>query len=119
MSESAVKAYEEKAKTGLLFGDRDLSNLYDGLRNALSSLGVTGNDASKLGITSSYTDGLTTISLDESALRAALTENPDKVKDLFTKSTSTGDSSDGLMQSLKTVNVSVKKLSALDLESFT
>ena len=103
MSESAIKAYEEKAKTGLLFADRDLSSLYDGLRNALSQLGVSGNDATKLGITASYSDGLTTISLDESALRNALNSNPDKVKDLFTKSKSNGSSSDGLMQGIKNV----------------
>ena len=103
MSESAIKAYEEKAKTGLLFADRDLSNLYEGLRSALSELGVSGNDGSKIGITTSYSNGLTTIALDESALRTALTENPDKVRELFTKSKSNGSSSDGLMQGIKTV----------------
>lgn len=103
MSESAVKSYEEKAKTGLLFGDRDLSSLYEGLRNALSQLGVSGNDINKIGITTSYENGLTTIALDESTLRTVLAEDPDKVKDLFTKSKNSGATSDGLMQSLKTV----------------
>ncbi len=103
MSESAIKAYEEKAKTGLLFADRDLASLYEGLRSALSELGISGNDGTKLGITSAYSNGLTTISLDENALRSALAADPDKVKDLFTRSKSSGSSSDGMMQKLKNV----------------
>ena len=102
MSESAIKNYEEKAKTGLLFGDRDLSGLYTGLTNALNMLGVSGNDAQKLGLTTSYSDGTTTLALDESALRASLASDPDKVAEIFTRSTKNGASSDGLMQSLKT-----------------
>lgn len=102
MSESAIKSYEEKAKTGLLFGDRDLSGLYTGLTNALNMLGVSGNDAQKLGITTSYSDGTTTLALDESALRASLASDPDKVAEIFTRSTKNGASTDGLMQSLKT-----------------
>lgn len=103
MSESAIKAYEEKAKTGLLFADRDLASLYEGLRSALSDLGISGNDGKKLGITSAYSNGLTTISLDESALRNALASDPDKVKDLFTRSKNSGSSSDGIMQKMKNV----------------
>lgn len=102
MSESAIKNYEEKAKTGLLFGDRDLSGLYTGLTNALNMLGVSGNDAQKLGLTTSYSDGTTTLALDESALRESLASDPDKVAEIFTRSTKNGASSDGLMQSLKT-----------------
>ena len=41
MSESAIKAYEEKAKTGILFADRDLASLYDGMTRALGVLGKT------------------------------------------------------------------------------
>lgn len=102
MSESAIKSYEEKAKTGLLFADRDLSNLYTGLTNALNMLGVSGNDAQKLGITTSYSDGTTTLALDENALRESLASDPDKVAEIFTRSTKNGASTDGLMQSLKT-----------------
>ncbi len=101
MSESAIKAYEEKAKTGILFADRDLASLYDGMTRALGVLGKTGNDMNKLGLTISYADGATTMELDESKLREALENDPEKVKDIFTRSTSDGASSDGLMQGLK------------------
>ena len=45
---------------------------------------------------------MTTISLDETALRSALEADPDKVRDAFTKTIEGGSSSNGLMQSLKT-----------------
>ncbi len=101
MSESEIKNYEEKAKTGILFADRELSSLYTGLRDALGALGVTGNDASNLGITTSFEGGHTIIALDESKFRTALEQDPEKVKDIFTRSKANGASSDGLMQGLK------------------
>ncbi len=98
MSESAIKSYEEKAKTGLLFADRDLSNLYTRLTNAVQSVGL---ELSSIGISTTYDDGLTTLSLNESKLRSALETDPDKVRDVFTKSKETGASSNGLMTALK------------------
>ena len=99
MSESAIKSYEEKAKTGLLFADRDLSNLYTRLTNAVQSVGA---DLESIGISVAYDNGLTTLSLNESKLRSTLETDPDKVRDTFTKSKSSGASTDGLMQALKT-----------------
>lgn len=98
MSESAIKSYEEKAKTGLLFADRDLSNLYTRLTNAVQSVGL---ELSSIGISTTYDNGLTTLSLNESKLRSALETDPDKVRDVFTKSKETGASSNGLMTALK------------------
>ena len=96
MTESEIKAYEEKAKTGILFMDRDLSSLYSALRSAVSPGGSDGSFLRSIGIKTSYEDGLTTLSLDESALREALEQNPDQVKDAFTKSKENGAASDGL-----------------------
>ena len=42
MTESEIKAYEEKAKTGILFMDRDLSSLYSALRSAVAPGGSAG-----------------------------------------------------------------------------
>ena len=56
-----------------------------------------------IGIKTSYEDGLTTLSLDENALREALEQNPDQVKDAFTKSKENGAASDGLMASIQKV----------------
>jgi len=101
MSESSIKAYEEKAKQGLLFADRDLSALYSQLTSAISMSGKDGADLKAIGITSNYSNGLTTLSLNENKLRAALETDPDKVRDVFSKSMDSGSSTNGLMQALK------------------
>lgn len=103
MTESEIKAYEEKAKTGILFMDRDLSSLYSALRSAVAPGGSDGAFLRSIGIKTSYEDGLTTLSLDENALREALEQNPDQVKDAFTKSKENGAASDGLMASIQKV----------------
>ncbi|MDU6200733.1 MAG: flagellar filament capping protein FliD [Flavonifractor plautii] len=103
MTESEIKAYEEKAKTGILFMDRDLSSLYSALRSAVAPGGSDGSFLRSIGIKTSYEDGLTTLSLDENALREALEQNPDQVKDAFTKSKENGAASDGLMASIQKV----------------
>lgn len=103
MTESEIKAYEEKAKTGILFMDRDLSSLYSALRSAVAPGGSDGSFLRSIGIKTSYEDGLTTLSLDENALREALEQNPDQVKDAFTKSKENGAASNGLMASIQKV----------------
>lgn len=103
MTESEIKAYEEKAKTGILFMDRDLSSLYSALRSAVAPGGSDGSFLRSIGIKTSYEDGLTTLSLDENALREALEQNPDQVKDAFTRSKENGAASDGLMASIQKV----------------
>lgn len=96
MSETSIKNHEDKAKAGLLFADNDLRTLYTSLTNALSTKGL-----SDIGITQSYSDGLTTLSLDEEKLRTALESDPDKVASVFTRTDETSPDGDGLMQALK------------------
>lgn len=101
MTDSAIEAYEKKAKTGLLMGDTDLTSLYSKLRSAITPTGTDGTTLRSMGITTNYSDGLTTLDLDEDDLRTMLESNPDTVKDAFTKSTDSGASTNGLMQNLK------------------
>ena len=103
LSDSEIEAYEEKAKTGILFMDSDLSSLYSALRSAVTPGGSDGAVLRSIGINTSYSDGLTTITLDEQALRQALETNPDQVRDAFTKSQENGAATDGLMASIQTV----------------
>ena len=104
MSESAIQRYEEKAKQGLLFGDSNLRNLYERMRNAFAPSGADSAVLSKIGITVGYdsTDGASYISLDEKKLREALDSDPDAVADAFTKSKTGGAETDGIMQTMKT-----------------
>ena len=103
MSEGAIKEYEEQAKTGILFMDSDISSLYNALRGAITPSGSDGSFLRSIGISTSYSDGLTTLTLDEDALRQALATNPDQVRDAFTKSEEGGAATDGLMASIQKV----------------
>lgn len=105
MTESQIKAYEEKAKTGLLFGDTDLSGLHNSLRSAITPSGEVRGAMTAIGLTTKYENGITTLSLDEDKFRAALEKNADAVQKVFTASKENGDSYDGLMARMKgTVN---------------
>ena len=101
MSESAIKDWEEKAKAGILFGDRDLSSLYSRLTSAVSMYGQDGADLKAAGITVSYSEGLSTLSFDEKTLRETLDSDPDRVRDIFTKSKDSGAATNGLMAAIK------------------
>ena len=101
MSETAIKNYEEKAKEGLLFGDQDLSAMYDQLVRALTPGGADGAALRNMGIGTGYAQGLTTIELDETKLREALASNPDGVRDAFSKTAGNGSSTNGIMANLQ------------------
>lgn len=101
MSETQIKEYEEKAKTGLLFGDTDLSGLHNSLRNAITPSGDLRKAMSEIGLTVKYEGGITTLSLDENKFRAALDKDIDGVQKVFTASQENGDSYDGLMARTK------------------
>lgn len=101
MSESAIKNWNEKAKQGVLFGDRDLASLYQRMTSAVSMTGEHGAALREAGITVNYSNGLTTLEFNEDKFRAALNNDPDKVRDAFTSSVESGAKSNGLMQALK------------------
>lgn len=102
MTETEIENYEEKAKQGILYMDSDLSSLYNSLRSVL-----TGNSGllKSVGLSTEYSDGKTTLKLDETALRQAIAEDPEAVKDAFVSSKENGAATDGLMaQMYKVVN---------------
>ena len=101
MSETAIKNWTEKAKQGILFGDRDLANLYQRMTSAISLTGENGAALRSAGITVNYANGLSTLEFNETQFRAALDKDPDAVRNAFTASTEAGAKSDGLMQALK------------------
>lgn len=103
LTDSEIEAYEEKAKTGILFMDRDLSSLYSELRSAVTAGGMDSAYLRSIGIETSYEDGLTTITLDEAKLKTALETDLDGVCDAFTRSKENGAASDGLMASIQKV----------------
>lgn len=98
MSESAIERYEEKAKQGILFGDRNLSALYTKMNQAFSFTNKEDVDTLKdMGISIGFniSDGTQSVQIDEDKLRAMLDSDPDRVAELFTKT-------DGIMDRMKT-----------------
>ncbi len=114
MSESAIEAYEEKAKQGILFGETELSSLHSALRNAITGISMDMNASSaesaefsrmlqKIGLSTKYSSGLTTLELDTEKLRKTIEEDPDAVRDAFVQTKENGASTDGLMQRIQKV----------------
>lgn len=94
MSESEIKAWEEKARSGMLRRDSTLQEAVNAMRNNIASpvSGVQGkyNSLSAIGITSGdYTEN-GKLYLDETKLKKALEQDPEIVNKLFS---ATGDTS--------------------------
>ena len=99
MSDEAIKNYEEKAKQGLLFADSDLSALHTELVNAFGSY-----DLSKIGITTEFANGKTTLALDEKKLREAVETDIDTVKNVLNREAKDGDQGGAMVALKKTVD---------------
>ncbi|MDE7260883.1 MAG: flagellar filament capping protein FliD [Oscillospiraceae bacterium] len=97
MSESAIERYEAKAKQGILFGDRDLSNLYTKMSQVFTFNNTKDVDTLRemgIELTYSISEGTQTLKIDEDKLRAMLDSDPDRVSDIFTRR-------DGIMDRMK------------------
>ena len=96
MTEDQIKAWEEKAKAGMLFNDSDLRSFTSSIRFLFSGDSNTIQTLSDMGITtsSSYADH-GKITFDETKFRAALEADPQSVSDVFTRTESTTVDSNG------------------------
>ena len=99
MSEESIKNWEKKAKEGILYGDTTLRDLGADVEGVFLKFLNSGADFEKLkeiGIT--YSDDMRdggTLVFDESAFRAAMEKDPEKVGQIFTGG---GDIKKGLSQ---------------------
>ncbi|MBR1752403.1 MAG: flagellar filament capping protein FliD [Ruminococcus sp.] len=86
MSESEIKKWEEKSKTGLLSGDADINNFLNSMRKTLYSKADNGFSLTMFGIDSSSDwKDYGKLEIDEDKLKAALEEHGDDVVSTFTK----------------------------------
>jgi flagellar hook-associated protein 2 len=94
MNETEIKLWEDKAKSGLMRNDRNLSGLLLDMRRMLyDPVAGLGKSVASVGLrTGSYLEK-GRIVLDEATLRQALTNNPEEVAQLFTR---TGPSTDAI-----------------------
>jgi flagellar hook-associated protein 2 len=105
MSDSEVESWTKKAKTGLLRNDDTLESFLSNMRGAL----YTKSSSSSLAL---YDIGIATydktgkLEIDESALRNALSSDPEGVANLFT------DKTDGLAKKLMQAMDDTAKLSS-------
>jgi len=85
MSDKEIEEWNKKAKTGLLYQDKDLDSFLASMRSALNLRTTDGFSLKNLGIKESdnWRDN-GKLELDADALKAALEENPDKVSEFFT-----------------------------------
>lgn len=101
MTESEITAWEEKANSGLLFGDSDLRMLSDALRSVVSGKDrITLMDMG-ISTSTSYSDNGKLV-FDEDAFRAALEEDPDAVYEVLNRE-SDGTTQDGLLTKINSV----------------
>ena len=88
MSDSEIEKWETKARQGLLRNDMLLQNIISDLRGGRSRIvqGIEGayNSLTTIGITFGSNDYNGKLEINETALREALTRDPDSVKKLFT-----------------------------------
>ncbi|OOP65993.1 hypothetical protein BWZ43_23285 [Heyndrickxia oleronia] len=87
MKDKEIELWEEKAKSGMLYGDSILSSSLTEMRTNLYSpvSGLTGmNQLSEIGITTTanYLDG-GKLTIDEDKLRAAIEKDPNAVYSIF------------------------------------
>ncbi|WNF22607.1 flagellar hook-associated protein 2 [Mesobacillus jeotgali] len=115
MKEKDIERWEEKARSGTLRGDSILSGALNNMRLSLYTTvtGLTGTDKLfDIGITTSsnYRDGGKLV-VNTEKLKAAITENPNALYDLFSKE-GTGDAQGlgrRLRDTLKATMVNIEK----------
>jgi flagellar hook-associated protein 2 len=86
MSEEEVELWENKAKTGLLRNDPIIEKMLSSMRTALyDSIDNISISLNSIGITTGTYEEKGKLYIDEDVLKAAIEEDADSVKDLFSK----------------------------------
>lgn len=106
MSETEIKAWEEKAKSGILKGDSLLRSISSKLHSAMTGLSVNGFSLYSMGITSAgYTEN-GKLQIDDTKLQTALETKGTEIRELFTSSGGIANSlNDIITSSIKTSGV--------------
>lgn len=92
MEEEDLKAWDEKAISGILRNDSKISGFLSEMRAKLfQDIGDTGLSASEIGLSTGTWSDHGQITLNEETLRKALEDNPDAVAQVFVGSTTSTD----------------------------
>lgn len=92
LTEAQQKKWDELAKSGMLRNDGNIAGLLDKLRSAFyTAVAGTGKTPSDLGLNTGLYSDKGKITVDETALRQAVENNPDEVMRLFTATSNSTD----------------------------
>lgn len=107
LNETEIKLWEEKAKSGLLRSDSSITSLLSTIRSAFfSAVEGTGMSPSQLGLSTGAYYEKGKITVDKDKLRTAIENNPDAVRDVFIKTSSSSDKSEAFKESGLIVRIS-------------
>ncbi len=116
MEKDEIDKWEEKAKTGILFGDSTLTGLLSNLRGTMYSVAENSKlRAFDIGITTTgtWTDG-GKLAVDEDKLKKALSEDKANVESLFNSVVGEGENNNDDLQKcgiMVKLNNSIKRMS--------
>ena len=105
MTDEQIEKWEKKAKSGMLYHDSTIRKLIDNMRTAVGEQITSLNKEYKYN--NAYSIGISTtgiygeLKLDEDKLKAALTDDPDSVSNVFTTLKSTKKDTENAAYSAK------------------
>lgn len=101
LDEDEVKAWEEKAKEGILYADSDIRGLSSDLRFIID--GGIAQELSEMGLSTSstYSDNGKLV-FDETKFRAALAKDPERVQEIFANESVTNTNKNGTSTGIAT-----------------
>lgn len=100
MNEEDIELWEEKAKSGLLYNNSDISTLLNTMRNGFyTNVEGVGKSPADIGLKTGLWYEKGKITIDETQLREALQNNPDEVTDLLVTKSSSEDATEQFNQS--------------------
>jgi flagellar hook-associated protein 2 len=98
MSETQIKNWEDKAKSGLLRNDSILTSISSKFNSVVTGLSVNGVSLYTLGITSAgYTEN-GKLKIDDEKLKTALNTKGSEIRELFTSANGVGNSLNNLVE---------------------
>ncbi len=107
MKEDEIKNWNEEAKKGSLYGDRNMNNLLGSLKRVMASFtDVSTISLASIGISSASMDTSGKLVFDEKKFKEKLLENPDEIAKLFTGTSTNGENGvSGIAVQLKKILV--------------
>lgn len=97
MTESQIKTWEEKAKSGLLRSDPIMRSISSKLQSAFSGMSINGVSLYSMGITSAGYAENGKLKIDEDKLKSALESNPSEITEFFTSEEGLGNTINGII----------------------